>query len=98
MDLNAICNEVCVIAKATGAFIRKEVDAIKESDIETKGVHDFVTYVDKKAEELIVDSLKILVPDAGFIVEEKTISKKGEEYNWVVDPLDGTTNFIHGLP
>jgi myo-inositol-1(or 4)-monophosphatase len=39
-----------------------------------------------------------LLPDAGFIVEEQTITKKGERYQWVVDPLDGTTNFIHGLP
>ncbi len=98
MDLNNLCKQVCNIAKTAGAFIREEVDALKKDDVISKGLHNYVTYVDKKSEEMIVEKLKPLLPEAGFIVEEETISKKGKEYNWVVDPLDGTTNYIHSLP
>lgn len=57
-----------------------------------------VSYVDKTAEEKLVAELSKILPEAGFITEENTISKTGERYNWVIDPLDGTTNFIHGMP
>ena len=57
-----------------------------------------VSYVDKTAEQMIVSALEKLLPEAGFITEEKTVNRTGERYNWIIDPLDGTTNFIHGLP
>jgi myo-inositol-1(or 4)-monophosphatase len=63
-----------------------------------KGLHNFVTYVDKGAEKIIVDRLHEILPEAGFIAEENTNTTRGEQFNWVIDPLDGTTNFIHGLP
>lgn len=97
-NLERMAGEVESIARAAGAFIRGEVDRIMKADVESKGLHNFVTYVDKQAEELIVGRLQQLLPEAGFIVEEKTVEIKGERYNWVVDPLDGTTNFIHGIP
>jgi myo-inositol-1(or 4)-monophosphatase len=96
--LRALCTEVCLIAKTTGQLIREEVDKLQRSQIETKSIHNFVTYVDKTAEEQLVEKLQKLIPEAGFIVEENTIDKQGREYQWVVDPLDGTTNFIHGVP
>jgi len=61
-------------------------------------LHNYVTYVDKTAEQMIVDGLLKLLPESGFIAEEGTSDKKGETYNWIIDPLDGTTNYIHGLP
>jgi myo-inositol-1(or 4)-monophosphatase len=96
--LRALCAEVGLIARDTGDFIRKEVDRLHHTQIETKSIHNFVTYVDKTAEEQLVEKLQKLIPEAGFIVEENTIEKQGHEYQWVVDPLDGTTNFIHGVP
>ncbi len=96
--LRALCAEVGLIARDTGDFIRKEVDRLQHTQIETKSIHNFVTYVDKTAEEQLVEKLQALLPEAGFIVEENTIDKKGKKYQWVVDPLDGTTNFIHGVP
>lgn len=57
-----------------------------------------MSYVDQEAERLIVDRLSVILPEAGFITEEGTNSTKGETYNWVIDPLDGTTNFIHNIP
>jgi myo-inositol-1(or 4)-monophosphatase len=97
MDLEKICHRVTEIAREVGGFIRQEKDKISTEIIESKGLHDFVTYVDKEAELRIVSKLRDLVPDSGFIVEENTSSETGNIYNWVVDPLDGTTNFIHGI-
>jgi myo-inositol-1(or 4)-monophosphatase len=66
--------------------------------IEFKGLNDLVSYVDKNAEKQLVRNLKKLIPEAGFTTEEETVNSKGEVYNWIIDPLDGTTNFIHGIP
>src|SRR5690606_22813095 len=98
MNLEALTNEVIDLAKSVGSFIKQEAANFKTTDIEYKGHSDMVSYVDKTAEEKIVKRLIELLPEAGFITEEKTINKTGEVYNWIVDPLDGTTNFIHGLP
>lgn len=97
MDLKKICEQVIELSKQTGQYITQQISEIKESDIENKGTHDFVTYVDKTSEKNLVEGLTIILPEAGFIAEENTSDKKGERYNWVIDPLDGTTNFIHGL-
>ena len=81
-----------------GAFIREEREKFSLSDVRHKGQNDLVSYVDTEAEKAIVKRLSDVFPEAGFITEEKTIDKTGKEYNWIIDPLDGTTNFIHGLP
>jgi len=98
MNYQNLTNEVIKIAKEVGGFILKEGKSFKTENIEYKGVNDMVSYVDKTAEEMIVKSLSILIPDAGFIAEEGTSNKIGKEFNWIIDPLDGTTNFIHGIP
>ncbi|NPA67442.1 MAG: inositol monophosphatase [Chlorobi bacterium] len=92
-----ICRQVSEVAKETGKFILNEKNKINPEIIETKGLNSFVTYVDKNAEKLITEKLKKILPEAGFITEEGTETKQAEKYNWIVDPLDGTTNFIHGL-
>jgi myo-inositol-1(or 4)-monophosphatase len=86
------------IAKEVGAFIRKERQHFDVNKVEHKGFNDLVSYVDKEAERLIVEKLQKLFPEAGFITEEGTSSNQGDLYTWVIDPLDGTTNFIHGIP
>ncbi len=97
-DFNQLLQEVRLIAKTAREFIREEAGKLRNEDIKSKGLHNYVTYVDHTAERMIVEKLQKLLPEAGFIVEEETISKKGEVYNWVVDPLDGTTNYIHSIP
>jgi len=97
LNYKNICNKVNVLAKEVGDFIRKEKHKISSDNIEIKSLNSFVTYVDKKAEQLIVDGLKNIISDAGFITEEETETIQSDKYNWIVDPLDGTTNFIHGL-
>lgn len=96
-NLEEICLRVVGLSRQIGAFLMEEKYKISEKDIQSKGRHDYVTYVDKTAEELIVKALAEIIPTAGFIAEEGTSSKVGDTYNWIVDPLDGTTNFIHGL-
>ncbi|MFQ3214999.1 MAG: myo-inositol-1(or 4)-monophosphatase [Marivirga sp.] len=86
------------LIKVTGAFIREEAKYFSQSQVEHKGFNDLVSYVDKQAELKLVEGLLKILPEAGFIAEEGTSKKVGEEFNWIVDPLDGTTNFIHGLP
>ena len=98
MPYQAITKKVIDIAKRAGAFIREERKTFTNDKVEYKGVNDMVSFVDKTAEKIIVAELSKLLPEAGFLTEEKTINKTGERYNWIIDPLDGTTNFIHGLP
>ncbi len=98
MNLEKLTSEVAELAKQVGGFIREESQKFNSESIEYKGYNNLVSYVDKTAEEKIVSRLVELLPEAGFITEEETINKTGEVYNWIVDPLDGTTNFIHGLP
>ncbi|CAM3751684.1 inositol monophosphatase family protein [Mucilaginibacter galii] len=96
--LQNLTNQVTEVAKEAGEFIRQERKSFSADRIEFKGLNDLVSYVDKTAEQKIVASLEKILPEAGFITEEKTTTKVGERYNWIIDPLDGTTNFIHGLP
>jgi myo-inositol-1(or 4)-monophosphatase len=98
MSLQNITNSVIDLSKEVGDFIRQERNTFNADKIEYKGLNDMVSYVDKTAEEKIVAALENILPEAGFITEEKTKSKIAERYNWIIDPLDGTTNFIHGLP
>ena len=98
MDLKTLCNQVCELSKETGEYILGELPKFKTDSVESKSLHNFVTHVDKTSEARIVKKLSELLPDAGFIAEEGTSTVRGDRYNWVIDPLDGTTNFIHGLP
>ncbi|MEX0986917.1 MAG: inositol monophosphatase family protein [Bacteroidales bacterium] len=96
MDFEKICNETIEAVKKAGRYIASQHHNQEERDIQEKGRHNFVTAVDKKAEEILVKELGVILPEAGFITEEGTSNKTGEKYSWIIDPLDGTTNFIHG--
>ena len=98
MELADIGLKAKSIVLEVGKFIRSESLKFTISSIEIKGLNDLVSYVDKEAEQQLVIGLKAILPDAGFIAEEGSANKTNEEYVWIVDPLDGTTNFIHGLP
>lgn len=98
MDYKTLTHEVITLAKETGHFFLEEISKVKVSDIEVKGLHDFVSYVDKTAEVRIVNRLAELLPESGFITEEQTATYRGERFKWIVDPLDGTTNFLHHIP
>ena len=104
LNLETIALQVCDIAREAGAYIKKERASFSVEKVERKHAHDYVSYVDKGSEQLIVKALRALLPEAGFITEEGTAKgddvrclKDEEGCTWVVDPLDGTTNFIHGF-
>ena len=97
MQYKEICFSAMEVVKTAAAYVRDRHENRKDLAIQEKGRQDFVTEVDKKAEEILVCGLSELLPEAGFIAEEGTSSKKGDIHNWVIDPVDGTTNFIHGV-
>ena len=111
-NLEQITRLVCQVAREAGSYIRKERAGFSVEKVERKHAHDYVSYVDKGSEQLIVSQLRKIVPEAGFITEEGTtkmddvrwkmeetssVSHHTSDFTWVVDPLDGTTNFIHGF-
>jgi len=98
MNLKSICIQMITPVMEAGAFIREQRKTFSEKVVEYKGFNDLVSYVDKSAEQLLVDRLKVILPEAGFITEENTAGSDGQEYQWIIDPLDGTTNFVHGVP
>jgi len=97
-ELSQLTKQVVSLSRHVGKYILNERKSFKQEDVETKGFNNFVSYVDKKAEERFVRGLADMLEDCGFIAEEGTSDKKGEEYNWIIDPLDGTTNFVHDIP
>ena len=94
-DLEKLTLAVCEIARRAGGYIREERKKFSLESVERKHAHDYVSYVDKGSERMIVAALKELLPEAGFITEEQTAQRGQSLLCWVVDPLDGTTNFIH---
>ena len=111
-NLEQITRLVCQVAREAGSYIRKERENFSVDKVERKHAHDYVSYVDKGSEKLIVGKLREILPEAGFITEEGTtkmddvrckmeetssVSHQTSDFTWVVDPLDGTTNFIHGF-
>jgi myo-inositol-1(or 4)-monophosphatase len=99
MNLAAVEKNVIELCHEVGSFMSKELDGFDHSRIEQKGSSsNLVSYVDKESERRLVDRLSKLLPGSGFIAEEGTDLIGTNEYRWIIDPLDGTTNYLHGLP
>lgn len=98
MDLEHITRQVIDLCIKTGAYISEQALLFATSDIEEKGKKNLVTYVDRTAEKMLTEGLAGLVLDADFLGEEFHYERLGHGPVWVIDPLDGTTNFVHGLP
>lgn len=94
MNLGNITLQVINIARNTGSYLASERKNFKKENVIEKNSHDYVSYVDREAEKRTVKELKKLLPKAGFITEEATVEQSGKGLNWVIDPLDGTTNYI----
>lgn len=95
LDLKQLTAEVCRIAIEAGAFLSEERKNFRRERVVEKHAHDYVSYVDKESEVRLVKLLSALLPEAGFITEEGSATYQNEPYCWVIDPLDGTTNYIH---
>ncbi len=99
-SLHPMLNIAVKAARAAGSVINRASLDIDKVQVESKGVNDFVTEVDKHAEAVIVDTLLAAYPGHGILAEEsgRELGAKDSEFLWIIDPLDGTTNFIHGFP
>ena len=102
---DAFLTSLCTIARDAGAFLLQESrrgpgQKFSPDAVEYKGTNDLVSYVDKETEKRLVAALSKLLPEAGFVTEEGTTGNSSDRsaLNWIIDPLDGTTNFVHGLP
>lgn len=85
-------------ARCGGRIVRTNLGNISEDDISIKQVSDFVTRVDRQSEEEIIATIRRHFPDHSFLAEESERDQETEGYRWIIDPLDGTTNYIHGYP
>ncbi len=84
--------------RRAGEFIAQERRRFRHEDVEFKGSSDLVSYVDRNAEEMLKKDLSALTPECGFINEESGVAGGSRPTVWIIDPLDGTTNFVHGIP
>lgn len=83
-------------AKRAGEVLRKNMGQLRT--IEYKGITNLVSDMDKKAEEIIISTLLKNFPQHGIIAEERPRQGSDSEFQWIIDPLDGTTNYVHGYP
>jgi myo-inositol-1(or 4)-monophosphatase len=95
--MHPMLNTAVKAARRAGNILLRNADRLERLTIETKGHNDFVTEVDRLAETEIIDILRRTYPDHAILAEESG-SHAGGDFCWVIDPLDGTTNFLHGYP
>jgi myo-inositol-1(or 4)-monophosphatase len=98
IDLQKIKSQAQELTLTVGEYIREQREIFTMNEVQSKGLHDLVSYVDITSEKKLVEGLKNILPEAGFITEEGKQNDDKNKYIWVIDPLDGTTNFIHGIP
>lgn len=93
-NLNVMANA----AFKAGRSLIRDFGEVEHLQVSTKGPGDFVSIADKKAEDILYRELSKARPGYSFLMEESGAKKGEEDYTWIIDPLDGTTNFLHGLP
>lgn len=95
--MHALLNTAIKAARRGGDLAHRQLNRVHQLKVETKGENEFVTRVDRAAEDAIIEVIQERYPDHAFLAEESGMRGTGDHV-WVIDPLDGTTNFIHGLP
>ena len=100
--MNPMLNMAIKAAYEAGDIIARSADRIDQLQVENKDKNDFVTEIDRAAEDTIITMLKKAYPDHAFLGEEsgqhKATGNSNTHYEWIIDPLDGTTNFLYGIP
>ena len=96
--MHPMLNIAVKAARRAGQIINRASLDLDLIEIRKKQQNDFVTEVDKAAEDAIIETLKTAYPDHAILAEESGESENESEFKWIIDPLDGTTNFIHGFP
>ncbi|MES9845456.1 MAG: inositol monophosphatase family protein, partial [Candidatus Sedimenticola sp. 6PFRAG5] len=82
-------------ARSAGSVLTRYFEHVDSLTVTDKGMNDFVTEVDKAAEQAIIEVIRKAYPDHSILAEESG-KHSGNDYQWVIDPLDGTTNYLHG--
>ena len=99
MARSAILNVMVQAAMKAGRSLARDFGEVQNLQVSLKGPGDYVSQADKKAEDIIYKELSRARPDYSFLMEESgEIEGKDSQHRWLVDPLDGTTNFLHGIP
>jgi myo-inositol-1(or 4)-monophosphatase len=96
--MHPILNIAVRAARRAASIINRAALDGSPLEVKSKQVNDFVTQIDRAAEEAIIDVVHKAYPDHAFMAEESGATGGDAEYRWIIDPLDGTTNFIHGFP
>jgi len=96
-EMQALLNTAIKAAHRGGDIAARQLNRLHELRVTSKGVNDFVTRVDQMAEEKIIATIQEYYPDHAFLAEESG-TRGDSDHVWIIDPLDGTTNFIHGVP
>ena len=96
--MNPTLNIAVRAARDAGRIILQYVDRIDSLSVTNKARNDFVSEVDRKSEQVIIKTLRQSFPNHGIIAEESGKQRLDDDYHWIIDPLDGTTNFLHGFP
>lgn len=96
--MHPFLNTAIKAARAAGTVLLRNSERIDALTIESKQRNDFVSEIDRQAEETIIRALRKAYPDHGILAEESGYQEGKEDYEWVIDPLDGTTNYLHGFP
>lgn len=97
-DTEIICHKALSVVLEASEFIRSNFNMISEAEVEEKSQNSLVSFVDKESEKILVNGLLKIIPEAGFITEEEMVEQSRRRWTWIVDPLDGTTNFLCGAP
>lgn len=98
MNLPDLCQRAVQLAEQTARFLRQELGQVNTDQIEEKALNSLVSYVDKTAEAHLVEGLEAITPGCSFLTEEDAVENSEGSLRWIVDPLDGTTNFLFQLP
>lgn len=96
--MQPIVNVALRAARSAGQIITRNVDRIDELNVKEKTKNDLVSEIDRQAEVVIIDTINSYYPDHSILAEESGTHQKASEFTWIIDPLDGTINFLHGIP
>ena len=96
--LSANLNIMEKACKKASKLLIRDFGEVEKLQVSKKGPGDFVTNSDKRTEKIIINELSLARPDYSFLAEESGASGKSTEFKWIIDPIDGTTNFLHGVP
>lgn len=98
MDINTLATNVrLLLNEARHNILVARIDN-QQKEVDLKSINNLVTEVDKNTERFLVHGLKHILPVSTFLTEEETVEQEQGDYRWIIDPIDGTTNFVHGIP